>query len=91
MSAPKADIPEILKILADARIDYEEADRVETQWRSTRLVALNRLNEAQRALDAAIGSLRKDAPTGTDWSRRSAERKVDTLPPIPSGKYEHPA
>jgi hypothetical protein len=35
--------------------------------------ATNRLNEAQHAVDAAVAEIRKGAPEGSDWSRKTMD------------------
>lgn len=47
-----------------------EAEKKESFARSDRNNCINRLNEAQKALDAAIEKLRKDAPQSSDWKSR---------------------
>jgi hypothetical protein len=55
--------------LADAAKAREEAERAESLARSVSTDALNRLNAAQRAFDAAVAEMKKKAPRDSNWQR----------------------
>lgn len=51
--------------LVEAIEKKREADRAEMNAR-------HRVNEAQKAFDAAISTLKKEAPRGSDWESRDS-------------------
>lgn len=53
--------------LAQAKDELDAARRKETR-------AINRVNELQKELDAAIAGLKKAAPRDSDWARAMAHR-----------------
>lgn len=60
-------LAELGEELATATAGYKEAAR-QSREASTRETAMrNRLNDAQKAFDAHVAALRKDAPAG-DWA-----------------------
>lgn len=56
--------------LREATERFAHSDREYRTASSNRSVALNNLNEAQKALDAAIGRYRSSAPPESDWKQR---------------------
>lgn len=48
---------------------YDSARGEAARHRNLETDALNRLNAAQKAFDAAVAALRKTAPLGSDWQR----------------------
>lgn len=54
-------------ILANTQQEFERLDAIYREASHARTGALNRLNAAQKAFDAAVCDLRGFAPTGSDW------------------------
>ena len=50
---------ELVATLTEAQKSYEDSKREESVARSRACTCLNRLNDAQKALDAAVAELRK--------------------------------
>jgi hypothetical protein len=72
---PKAD--DIAKLTAEVLVatdEHQAAERATTQARSAETAALNRLNECQRKLDAAMLNLRKGANIESGWGEQRRER-----------------
>lgn len=67
------DISKAFKELADAAERYNECSQQVSFARSAETTALNRLNNAQKALDELVASLRKAAPRDSDWRRSKGE------------------
>lgn len=65
LSALEHELSIATQVLFEATTRTESAQRQETD-------ALNRLNEKQREFDAAVASIKKQAPRGTDWKRPAA-------------------
>ena len=77
----KDDLPDLAALKDDLSIamaDYEEAGRQESQARSRATDSLNKLNTAQKELDAAMDKIRERADMQTDWGqqRRDNLRKA---------------
>lgn len=53
--------------LAKAISDWKLAETSASRARSEETAALNRMNQAQKALDAALTKLREEAPRGSEW------------------------
>ena len=70
-------ISELVSDLKDATSAFNEAEGVESRARLDKTTAINRMNNAQKALDAAILALKKEAPRDSDWkqSERLAQMK----------------
>jgi indole-3-glycerol phosphate synthase len=58
-----------------ARKKYEDFKTEEARASRDTTSALNALNEAQKAFDAAVAEIKKAAPRDSDWKR--AEREKD--------------
>lgn len=58
-----------------ARRRFEDAEAAESIARSEKTSALNALNAAQKAFDAALEVFKKAAPRESDWSRQ----EIDTI------------
>ena len=54
-------------LLSTAQSEFETADRNYREVSRAGAEALNRLNDAQKAFDAAVDDLRGFAPDGSDW------------------------
>lgn len=67
-------IEDLLKAQREAALAYEAAEQRESLACSECTDALNRLNAAQRAVDAALAEIRKTAPHRSDWRSRGAAR-----------------
>lgn len=66
MTAPKG----IGEMFADLQKLYEDYSRANEACRladSDRTRLLNAINNATKAIDAAVENARKSAPSGTDW------------------------
>lgn len=57
--------------LSIARSDFESADIAYRRISSERTAATNRLNDAQKAFDAVVAEMRKEAPRDSDWKRQT--------------------
>lgn len=64
-------IVEAANKLAMARSEFESADVAYQRASRDRTTATNRLNEAQKAFDAVVAEMRKDAPRDSDWKRQT--------------------
>lgn len=56
--------------LAQANERLRACDRALGQARSAQCQAINRVNEAQRAFDKLVDSIRKESGNETDWKRQ---------------------
>lgn len=74
MSSETVDIAALVKAVEEAHAELLEANKRYNQAGSAQTAALNRANQAQRALDGAMESLRKGAPYGSDWIDRQRVR-----------------
>ncbi len=63
-------VTEKLEKLKEAETNYELANTACQMARAEETQMLNRLNEAQRAFDAEIDSVKQDSPGG-DWKNRN--------------------
>lgn len=61
--------------LKEARAGYDSAHSEAVMSRRNETAALRHLNEAQRAVDAAIAGIKSDAPQDSDW--HSVDRRHD--------------
>lgn len=59
----------ITKDLQDARVAFDRAHERYQSASNDRTAALNRLNDAQKAFDAEVSKIRKDAPRDSDWQQ----------------------
>ena len=66
-------ITEKLEKLKEAEAIYEQARIACSMARSEETSALNKLNEAQRAFDAEVETVKNDTPGG-DWKERKRQR-----------------
>lgn len=60
-------LADLEKALVEATAEYVSAERRTAAARSEETAALNRMNHAQKALDARIDEMRKTAPQGSGW------------------------
>lgn len=60
----------IFEDLAAARQNYENAKTESDAARRKEIEALNRLNEAQKTVEAEMEKLRKEHPSASDWGSR---------------------
>ena len=60
-------LEELHRELSEAMLEHGFAEQEEHAARHKMTAAINRLNGAQGALDAAMETLRKSAPWNTDW------------------------
>lgn len=70
MSVDKT-ISDLFAELEAATAEHKDAERAESAARSTLTAATNRLNAAQKAVDAHMKKLRESAPWNTDWKRHT--------------------
>jgi hypothetical protein len=66
----RAALQSLLEGLLAATADYLAAAGAEDTARRQTTTALNKLNEAQKRVDEALGLLREEAPRDSDWARR---------------------
>jgi hypothetical protein len=66
-------INDVLTELNAALDSYLEASARLQDARREETAATNRLNLAQRAVDTAVAEIRKGAPNGSDWSRKTVD------------------
>lgn len=59
-------------LLSIAQSEFEVAEGDYRQASRVRTAALNKLNDAQKAFDAAVDDLRGFAPAGSDWKTKAA-------------------
>jgi hypothetical protein len=59
--------------LSEASEAYLTAEAAEREARMRATEARNRLNDAQKAFDAAVTKLRDSSPAGSDWKRGPVE------------------
>lgn len=72
------DKPDIGKLYANvdaACREYRELEQAASFASNRATDALNKLNQAQKAMDAALAELRKKAPRSTDWHEQAHPRK----------------
>lgn len=69
MSETEKTLQELVADVERATREYEEASKRASAANSAECDAVNRLNEAQKALDAYVDGLRSRAPRGSDWKR----------------------
>lgn len=62
-------IPDLVATLDKAEATFRAAQSRAASARAAETAALNDLNAAQKALDAALAERRKDAPPNSDWNR----------------------
>ena len=62
-------LAELVYELEGAVADHASAKRTEEAARNEATDALNALNSAQKAVDAHMEKLRKDAPHNSDWKQ----------------------
>jgi hypothetical protein len=55
------------KALDEAREKYNEAERREKEASRDEINARNRLNEAQKAFDAAVAEVKANPPWNSEW------------------------
>jgi len=79
MTDCKMSLEACAKALVEARISFnavkQEKDRIDRSMAT----ATNTLNDAQKAFDAAVAEMKKDAPWSTHWhnvNRNNSERNV---------------
>jgi hypothetical protein len=73
MSEQVKTLVDLAEAVEEARFAYDEAKRQASYARNDECGALNRLNAAQKAFDAAVEELRQKSPRDSDWRRdRSA-------------------
>ena len=66
-------LPDLAKLQADlasALGAHDDAKQEESSARSRETAALNNLNAAQKALDAAMDKMRQRADMSTEWGRQ---------------------
>lgn len=66
----------LVKDLLAATETLERAMQRERDATSESCACRNRVNEIQRALDAAMAELRKDAPRQSDWADQRMRQKA---------------
>lgn len=64
----------LLDELAEATENLHHAARRASLARAEETDATNRLNAAQKAVDAQMAELRAKAPRGSDWADRGRQR-----------------
>jgi hypothetical protein len=69
-------LDELVKDLQLAKESYESAQQRERFARNETTSCLNRLNAAQKAVDARMQTLRKHAPRDSDWARETRSSHV---------------
>lgn len=67
---------DLLAELQLAQAHHEEMTRAEAVARSNECTARNRVNAAQKAIDAAMAELKKAAPRDSDWAQQARPRLV---------------
>ena len=67
----KVDLQAAQRVLDTATYEYDAAAAVTEIARRDETAALNRLNAAQKAFDAALAEIRKAAPARSDWQQRT--------------------
>lgn len=68
-------LADLEKSYREAKEAHETARRESSRAQSVECDALNRLNDAQKALDAAYLKLVSDAPHRSDWGQRRQTRE----------------
>lgn len=71
------DLGELAQAVRVATATLEDRRREEAQAGTRATEALNTLNQAQRALDAAFAKMRSAAPRDSDWKRASIPRGIE--------------
>ena len=72
-------IQTLMAALGEAQQQYLQAQMDEERTRSVATVALNAVNEAQRAFDDAVENIRKTGPRNSDWGTLNKFRKTPKL------------
>lgn len=75
-------IEQLCKDLEHAKEAYRSAEQRSSFARNEATDALNRLNQAQKALEARMLTLAKDAPHESDWGKKRMDDKplVGSIP-----------
>lgn len=63
-------IQELIDELQEAQKSLEHAERCVSIARNEECTALNRVNNAQKAVDEALQDIRKKSPRRSNWKRR---------------------
>lgn len=71
-------IQTLTRAVVEAQAAHATARQEEERARGSTTSALNRLNAAQKQLDAALADLRKDASYESDW--KQTERRAKQVP-----------
>ncbi len=74
MSNDDVDLHALQATYATALDEYEGAAMKLNEARSAECAAVNRLNEAQNAIDDALDTMRSSAPNASDWLRRRVSK-----------------
>lgn len=69
----------LAKTLAEAMERHADAQRVESEARSRETSALNAVNDAQKAVDAAVAKLRHAADMSSSWGQERRFPPVRTV------------
>lgn len=64
------DIAALSKAVEEAHRELLEANQRYSKASQEQTIAVNRANEAQRAFERAIEAMKKQAPYGSDWTRK---------------------
>lgn len=72
----KVQFADLIAELQLAQAHHEDLVRAEAMARSNECVARNRVNAAQKAIDAAMADLKKAAPRDSDWAQERRPRGV---------------
>lgn len=62
-----------------AKSNYDDAERAVSNARSHETKCLNKLNAAQKAWDAHVEKLRKEAPRASDWKQSDRRRETASV------------
>lgn len=73
-----ATIAELMGVLQAVTADLEEALERERAARAETTACLNRVNEAQKLVDAVIAEVRKAAPRTTNWGKERINGLANT-------------
>lgn len=65
---------DLMKELREATADYLEKAKRATEARNQETQSLNRLDAVQRAVDEEIATIKKEAPSPTDWWKENSPR-----------------
>lgn len=72
-ASPTDALKDAAEKLAQARLAFENADSEYRGASNKQTDALNKLNTAQKAFDAAVEALRREAPPASDWKQSSRQ------------------